>query len=344
MLIANPIYDVVFKYLLDNNKIAKLFISTIIDTEIITLKYQPHEIRKQIEKNSQFTVYHIDFAATIKTADGESKQVIIEIQKAKLPTDIMRFRKYLGAQYMNSNNVVSEPQVKYKRKVKALPIISIYFLGYPLEKTKAPVISVKRKYTDVSLNKELKIKEEFIESLTHDSFVVQIPYLKENRRNDLEIMLSVFDQSNRKSNHHIMNIKEDDFPKKYQHIIRHLQKANENEEVREGMEAEDLYLSTMTDYERELSDKKKELIDSKKELSDKKKELSDKKKELSDKKKELSDRKKELSDKKKELSDRKKELTDRKKELKNKDNIINEKDNIIEQMKEEMEKLRIKTK
>jgi hypothetical protein len=37
MLIANPIYDVVFKYLMEDNKIAKLIISKIINDEIIEL-------------------------------------------------------------------------------------------------------------------------------------------------------------------------------------------------------------------------------------------------------------------------------------------------------------------
>ncbi|MCP4402531.1 MAG: hypothetical protein GY801_35150 [bacterium] len=37
MHIANPIYDVVFKYLLEDNEIAKLLISTIISEEVVEL-------------------------------------------------------------------------------------------------------------------------------------------------------------------------------------------------------------------------------------------------------------------------------------------------------------------
>ena len=37
MKIANPIYDVVFKYLMEDSKIAKLLISTIIGEKILTL-------------------------------------------------------------------------------------------------------------------------------------------------------------------------------------------------------------------------------------------------------------------------------------------------------------------
>ncbi|MCX6580294.1 MAG: hypothetical protein NT166_08920 [Candidatus Aminicenantes bacterium] len=46
MLIANPIYDTVFKYLMENLKVAKGIISTIIDEEILTLDlaWQPRSI------------------------------------------------------------------------------------------------------------------------------------------------------------------------------------------------------------------------------------------------------------------------------------------------------------
>ena len=93
MKVANPIYDVVFKYLLDDKKIAKLIISKILDEEIISLDFRPTELKKKISAHS-LTVFRIDFAATIKQADDSKKFVLIEIQKAKFHTDIMRFRKY----------------------------------------------------------------------------------------------------------------------------------------------------------------------------------------------------------------------------------------------------------
>jgi hypothetical protein len=43
MLIANPIYDVVFKYLMEDNKIAKILISKILNEEIIELNAKPQE-------------------------------------------------------------------------------------------------------------------------------------------------------------------------------------------------------------------------------------------------------------------------------------------------------------
>ncbi|MBF0227936.1 MAG: hypothetical protein HQK76_21045, partial [Desulfobacterales bacterium] len=105
MEIANPIYDVVFKYMMDDNKVAKLLLSAIIGEEIENLDFKPQEYSTALEIRS-ITVYRLDFAAKIKTKTGEYKQVIVEIQKAKFPTDIMRFRKYLGEQYAKEDNVI----------------------------------------------------------------------------------------------------------------------------------------------------------------------------------------------------------------------------------------------
>ena len=295
MLIANPIYDVVFKYLLDDNKIARIIISAIINEEIESLEYKPLEHRVQIDKGAGFTVYHIDFAATIKTKEGEHKQVIIEIQKAKFSSDIMRFRKYLGFQYMDENNYVKEPDVAYGKK-KALPIISIYFLGYSLNQIEAPVIAVKRKYYDVSQNTEINIKDEFIESLTHDSFVIQIPYLKKRRRNDLEILLSIFDQGNILYDHHIINVNDEDFPERYRPIIRRLQKAHAEKEVRDSMDTEDFYLRDMEDYEREIAERDGTIEEMDKAIAKRDMAIQEKDKAIEDKDKAIEDKDKMITD------------------------------------------------
>ena len=43
MIIANPIYNVVFKYLLEDLEIARLFLSRIIGEEIVEVRLQPQE-------------------------------------------------------------------------------------------------------------------------------------------------------------------------------------------------------------------------------------------------------------------------------------------------------------
>jgi regulator of replication initiation timing len=262
MQIANPIYDVVFKYLMEDGKIAKLIISSIIGENIERLSFRPQEIITDIDKNKKntkrksklgpfFTVYRLDFSAKIKTKDG-FKNVIIELQKAKFPTDIMRFRKYLGEQFANKENV---QKIKIGNRIRktGLPIISIYFLGHKLDHTTASAIQVSRQYKDLITDKIIETKETFIESLTLDSYVIQIPYLTHKRRNDLEILLSVFDQSNpADKEHHILNVRENDFPEKYRPIIRKLQKAVQDNEIKKKMELEDGIIDELEDLEREI--------------------------------------------------------------------------------------------
>ena len=260
MLIANPIYDVVFKYLMEDAKIAKLLIGSIIDCEILDLEFRPKSFSAKVTRDADaikpfFTIYYLDFSAKIKTAQGEEKLVVIEVQKAKLPTDIIRFRRYLGQQYSNKNNFYLAPNKEGKTVRKALPIISIYFLGHTLDNIHGiPVIQVNRKYLDAYSKTEITQKDQFIESLTHDSYIISIEDLKERRRNELEILLSIFDQDNRTEDQHILNVREEDFPLQFRPIIRRLQHAVEVPEIRDNMEAEDTILEEFEDQERRALD------------------------------------------------------------------------------------------
>jgi predicted kinase len=264
MQIINPIYDSAFKYLMDNNQVAKLMISAIIGEEIEELVLDATELKVDVAKETPreeketiaptfFTILRIDFAARIKSADGSIKEVLIEIQKAKLSTDIMRFRSYLGERYSNEN-----VSVMVNGQRKALPILPIYFLGHPLEHTDATIIKVNRQYIDLVTGEQIHGKEEFIESLTHNSFVIQISKLKQRRRNDLEALLSIFDQDNIASDRHILNIREEDIPEKYRPILRRLLEAVSEKKVRDGMKAEDQVLNEFQTLERIIVQEREE--------------------------------------------------------------------------------------
>ncbi|MCI5149079.1 MAG: hypothetical protein D3916_06795 [Candidatus Electrothrix sp. MAN1_4] len=257
--IANPVYDVVFKYLMDDNSIAKKIISLIIGEEIERLDFQPTEYSDDVDKgNRSLTVYRLDFAATVRLPDGSFKRIIIEIQKAKFSTDIMRFRNYLGKQYSNKNNVYDQ-----EGRVKACPILSIYFLGHRLENIHVPVIRVARKYYDNAMGEELSVQEEFIESLTHDSFVIQIPELRRNRRNLLEKVLAVFEQPVSAATPHFLDISESDYPSEYREIIRRLIKAASEPQVRKTMDVEDEIIEELGSLERIIAVRDKTIDDQK---------------------------------------------------------------------------------
>lgn len=187
MIIANPIYDVVFKFLMEDERIAKFFIGTILDEVIEEVALKPQEYAYRDEDGAGFTVFRLDFVATIRTATGELKKVLIEIQKAKDEIDLMRFRRYLGEQYKKQDEVNGQRLT--------LPIITIYLLGFKLKDIESTVIKVNRQYIDLLSNRVLPGKSEFIEKLSHDCYVVQLRRIEGRVHTKLERLLSVFEQA-----------------------------------------------------------------------------------------------------------------------------------------------------
>ena len=84
----NPIYDVVFKYLMQNQRVARLLIARITGLVVQSLTVSPQEsaVRRTPETPEHdlpLTLLRMDFAARVQTRDGSERQVLIEIQKAK---------------------------------------------------------------------------------------------------------------------------------------------------------------------------------------------------------------------------------------------------------------------
>ncbi|MBK9335374.1 MAG: hypothetical protein IPM98_01820 [Lewinellaceae bacterium] len=314
--IANPIYDVVFKYMMNDEKVAKLLLSAIIGREVVSLEFRPTEHHFPV--GELLAVMRMDFSARILDENGQQELVILELQKAKLATDIMRFRRYLGEQYGNKENMVREPNPEYPFR-KALPIISIYFLGHTLEHTKAPVIRVNRVYTDAATGEPILEKEEFIESLTHDSIIIQIPYLRDRRRTELEQLLTLFDQSNATQNRHLLNVNEDDLPERYRPMIRRLQKAIADDAVRQTMEVEDDLIEEFKDYQRLITAKEQIIEAKEKVISEKDAVISEKDGVISEKDEVISEKDEVISKKDAAISE--------------KDGLISEKDELISEHK-----------
>ena len=302
MQIANPIYDVVFKYLMQNNEIAILILSTILEEEILSLDLLPQETAITLKNRRipiPITVYRLDFSARIKMSSGEERHVIIEIQKAKFASDIMRFRRYLGDQYAKGFPVEGE------KTPKPVPIISIYFLGYELEHATSSVIKVYRSYRDGVTGEELLAREEFIESLTHDSIVIQIPYLGPKRRNAAERLLAIFDQHRKiETNGHLLDVDEKDYPEEYRKVARWLNGAVCQPEIRKTMEVEDEILAELEDKERLIAGKDKLLEEKDQALEEKDQALEENAKALEEKDRILKENARALAEKERELAEK----------------------------------------
>ena len=263
MRIANPIYDSTFKYLLQDETAARLLVGAILGEEVVSLRPHPTEFSVHLDADGEadaaarpppanLTVYRIDFAAVVETAAGERRQVLVEIQKAEYPEDIMRFRRYLGEHYAEPGNVTVD---EADGRPRALPLTTIYFLGHRLAHTEATVLKVGREYVDAVTGERLREREAFVESLTHDSYVIQIPLLPDRRRNDLERLMGVFDQSRRTANRHFLEVDETDLPAKYAPVLRRLLVAAGSREVRDAMIVEDEVVAHLVRKDRDIAER-----------------------------------------------------------------------------------------
>lgn len=251
MILANPIYDVVFKLLLNDLEVAKEFISRIMGREILRLQPSSQEIplKKVAHGGDTITLLRMDFSAVILDEAGRETQVLIEIQKAKLPGDISRFRNYLGEQYKKAQPsllLVGEDAISSDSEKVHLPIFTIYLLNFKLETDLPALLRVQREYQNAVTEQALagEVHDAFVESLTHDSFIVQIPKLSTDPKERLERAFALFNQKlAREDDRHKLyledgtELEDDDLIQK---MTRILTKAIAETEIADQMEHEDI--------------------------------------------------------------------------------------------------------
>ena len=270
MQIANPIYDAAFKYLMQDDQVARLLVGRIADLEVASLDLRPQETAQPREagngdsaKAPPLALFRMDFAARVRTPEGAERQVLIEIQKTNAPTTVERFRTYLGQQMCNPDNVVMHPSGRRE----AVPIVTIYLLGYDLRVSEEAVLDVFPQVRERRTGRELGAGHPFIAGIHHRSHVVQIPRLRGRRRDELERLLSIFDQGDsriERGGTHVLNVDEMEYPSEYGFVLRRLHRAVADEKVRQFMEGEDRLLldfiswGMQAEYERQRAGRERQ--------------------------------------------------------------------------------------
>ena len=299
MLIGNPIYDTVFKFLMEDTEVAKRIISILIDEEIEELTFRAQEKVGKVEVYP-LSLFRMDFVAKIKTENGH-KNVLIEVQKAKRATDIVRFRSYLGKKYEEREQ---DGKIEY-----GLPIIAIYFLGYTLGDLPDAVIKVERSIKGILSNQYYEVRNHFIECLTHDAYMIQVPLLKEKIKSPVEQVLSIFNQNYQTLDKaYILDYPEEVIPIELSPILKRLQKVTADSSVQEQLELEqeieleyNMSIGLSQGKINELEEEKEILLSEKEALSQEKEVLSQEKEALSQEKEALSQEKEALSQEKEAL-------------------------------------------
>ena len=209
-LIANPIYDAVFKALLADLDLARQFLSVILGLEIVNLRFTSQETSAKSPVPSGESPagvslssgMRLDFCAVIRTGDGQSRQVLIELQKSRYSGDILRFRRYLAERYTALEEIVHDDG---SIRAEPLPILCIYLMGFEIDARLPVVTRVERRYVDAVIGGVVSLpnatRPAWIEGLTHDACFVQIPRIRGgcvkpgSDGTALERLLSVFDQT-----------------------------------------------------------------------------------------------------------------------------------------------------
>jgi len=235
VIIANPIYDVVFKYLLEDADIARDLLSTILGEEVVHLEFKPQET--STESSEGIKILRLDFKAIIKKKDGTLFKVLIELQKSKQVFDVMRFRRYLGDNYRKEDQMIEKDGLAVFRP---LPIITIYFLGFLLNNVPSGVIKVKRDYVDVVTEEILGVKDDFVELLTHDSYMIQVGRLPKESRGKLDRVMQIFSPMyQNKADKHLVDFQGDIYDPLVLRMVERLSRAIASDEYRDKMDVED---------------------------------------------------------------------------------------------------------
>ena len=292
--VANPLYDAVFKYLMEDDRIAKTILAALLKKKVIDVKIRRNEYANLTRRES-ISMFRIDFAATVLDEDNQPHLMLIELQKTWLPTETLRFRRYLALQYNNEENMLKEEHEKY-----AIPMVAIYLLGHCVGKIEEPVIYVNHHAYNYDGKKvEEGIPDPFVESLQHDSIIVQIPLLHGRVNNRLEKVLCLFDQTNVADNKKVIKVDDKQFEgdNDMEYIVRRLQSAAADPDMRYQMNAEDEFFKELEARDSLIMEKDGQLKEKDGQLKEKDGQLKEKDGQLKEKDGQLKEKDGQLKEK-----------------------------------------------
>ncbi len=295
--VANPIYDSVFKYLMEDERIARTILSALLKKEVVEVQIRRNEYTNGFRDN--ISMFRIDFGARIREADGSLRLILIELQKTWLDTETLRFRQYLGAQYANKENMVHEEM----RPPYGIPMVAVYILGHRVGNINVPVLYVNHKSYDYDGHEVTQgLPDPFVDSLVHDSIIVQIPLLHGQINNRLFKVLSVFDQTNKeKDNRQVVEL--DEF------------KASSDAKLRQDMNVEDEFFQAIEDRDTAIMSRNKMIKEKNQQLLQKNQQLLQKDQQLSQKDQQISQQNQQLSQKDQQLSQQSQQLSQQSQQL-----------------------------
>lgn len=262
-IIPNPIYDVVFKFLMEDLESARIFLETLLNEKIIHLEFAPvshaSKIAEAEEKEPEIRLFHLDFTAILELAGGKRELVMIELQKANVPGDIFRFKRYISANFQKKQQKeIIDPHTQAVETIEQpVRLLPIFILNFRIEKeVNDLLIKTNRVKLGIFKNRTLQEENEFIDNLSYDLWVVQLPnlsniqpedYANDDYKRRVYLLLKLFDQDSQQAeNRHRLRLIKALFPDFLNRVINRLKAADASEpDLEEQMYVEDEYLAEL---------------------------------------------------------------------------------------------------
>lgn len=326
--VANPLYDAVFKYLMEDERIARTILSALLKKRVLSVQTRRNEYAN-VTRHESISMFRIDFAAKVEEEDGQTHLLLIELQKTWLPTETLRFRRYLALQYNNEENMLGEPAARY-----GMPMVAIYLLGHRVGNIQEPVIYVRHKAYDYNDHEvTVGMPDPFVESLQHDSIIVQIPLLHGRVNNRLEKVLSVFDQANVADDKKVIRLDDQKFEddKDMEYVLRRLQSAAADPNMRYQMNAEDEFYKELEDRDTAIMERDKRLEEQGAQLKEQGAQLKEQGAQLKEQGAQLKEQDTQLKQQGAQLKEQNAQLKEQDTQLKEQGKQLEQKDAQIEQ-------------
>ncbi|NCX95413.1 MAG: hypothetical protein EBX41_03195 [Chitinophagia bacterium] len=317
MQIANPLNDVAFKWLMLNKRIAKFFLSTILQKNII-----------EVHPAQQEQAVRMDYIATIIDDSGQETKVMIEVQKFHHRDDITRFRHYIGNYYTNEQRTKRADGTLKPH----IPLTVLYILGYKDPQIEQCIYKVEPVGTDQLTGELTPYQSEFISSLTHSIHIFQIPRIDSERLSSkLGQLLSVFYEAHKQSAKAYLL----DYPFKnkiteqeVEYILAELNKVTLDTELRKAYDEEEeaykSYYDTLEDLENQVAKQNKALEEKEKEIAETKQVVEEKDKAIELKEKVIAQNIMALEQKDRALEEERRVAEENRKALEEKDKLAKE--------------------
>ena len=138
----------------------------------------------------------------------------------------------------------------------------------------------------------------FVDSLVHDSIIVQIPLLHGQINNRLEKVLSVFDQTNKeKDNRQLVELDDTNYADDadMQYILHRLIMASADAQLRQDMNVEDEYFQAIEDRDTAIMSRDKVIKEKDQQISQQNQQISQQNQQISQQSQQISQKDQQLN-------------------------------------------------